>query len=121
MLLSLAMLSSCTSSKPENSRAYSNAFSPKNVKRIDADEAPFIAGKSGRVYHTRYCQYAAAIKDPAGYKTSHDAAIKGLIPCEFCNPQSQSSMTPPVARPRTVPDETGGPNNQGSDTNVTGR
>jgi hypothetical protein len=86
----------CTSSKPETSRAYSNALSPKNVKRIDAQEAPFIASKSGLVYHTRYCRYAAAIKDPAGYSSARDAAIKGLIPCEFCNPQSHVVATPPV-------------------------
>lgn len=94
----LVCLTGCSSSKPTTSRAFSNALSPKNVKRIDAQEAPFVAGKSGLVYHTRYCRYAAAIKDPAGYSSARDASIKGLIPCEFCNPQSHVVATPPATQ-----------------------
>lgn len=85
----------CTSSKPETSSRYSNAFKPRDVKTVKAEEAPIVAGKTSKVYHTRHCRYAAALNGVVGYATARDAEIKGLIPCEFCNPQlNAASVTP---------------------------
>src|SRR6186713_2405140 len=63
----------CTSSKPETSSRYSNAFKPRDVKTVKAEEAPIVAGKTSKVYHTRHCRYAAALNGVVGYVTARDA------------------------------------------------
>ena len=96
VLLALPLcLLSCSSSKPASSAAYSNALAPRDVKTVDKSAAPFVASKTGKVYHTRYCRYAASLTNVIGFATARDAEAKGLIPCEFCNPQSNTASVAP--------------------------
>lgn len=96
ILLTLPVIAlGCTGTKPATSKAYSNAFAPKDVKTVKAEEAPIVAGKTGKVYHTRHCRYAAALNGVVGYASARDAEAKGLIPCEFCNPQSNAASVAP--------------------------
>lgn len=89
------LLAGCSSSKPANGR-YSNAFAPRDVKTVDAELAPIVAGKANKVYHARHCRYAAALNNPVGFSSPRDAEAKGLIPCEFCNPQLNSASVAPA-------------------------
>jgi hypothetical protein len=80
------LFAGCTGTKTTSQSVLSNAMASRDVKTVDAELAPIVAGKNSLVYHSRYCQYAAAIENKIGFASAHDAEMKHLIPCEFCNP-----------------------------------
>ena len=60
------------------------------VKTIDAQSAPFVAGKRNKVYHARGCPYAANLNSPVGFAGVLEAEASGRIPCEFCSPRASN-------------------------------
>ena len=64
------------------------------VKSVDPESAPFVAGKRNKVYHARGCPYAANLSSPVGFASVLEAEASGRIPCEFCAPRTSNKQEP---------------------------
>ncbi len=64
------------------------------VATLEAKDAPYVAGKSSRIYHVRNCEYAGKINTLVGFASVGDAERSGHIPCEFCNPRANAVSQP---------------------------
>ncbi len=59
------------------------------VPTQDAKVAPFISGKSSKIYHLRNCEYVGKSDSPIGFVSADDAERSGRVPCEFCKPREK--------------------------------
>jgi len=64
----------------------------KEVKTVDPQSAPFVAGKRNKVYHARGCPYAANLISAVGFASALEAEASGRIPCEFCSPRASNKQ-----------------------------
>ena len=76
---------------------------PPKIETVPAKSAPFIAGKSAKIYHRRGCPYAANLSSTKGYSHADDAEHAGHIPCEFCRPRDPNAPLPGAASDRVAP------------------
>ena len=60
------------------------------VPTQDARTAPFISGKSSKIYHVRGCEYAGKLDAVSGFASCDDAERSGRVPCEFCKPRENA-------------------------------